>query len=259
MVDSLKVVDATLRVETPSGPGYHRYFGDGYGEHEDGRPFDGTGIGRLWPLLTGERGQMALLQGQDAMPYLQTMARMAGKCGLLPEQVWDVEAIPQLNLFPGKPTGSAMPLVWAHAEFLKLLAAVELGRPLELLDAVWDRYGGHPPTAARWHWRDTAPVTNLPGGRSLVIEARHPFSLHHGLDGWQRVQDQASQPLGLGMHGVVLEEKSLASAAELNFTRYLLDEGRWEGADHRVSIAGGQPEQHRQSPRRKRTLATTKV
>jgi glucoamylase len=259
MVDSLKVVDATLRVETPSGPGYHRYFGDGYGEHEGGQPFDGTGIGRLWPLLTGERGQMALLQGQDPMPYLQTMARMAGKCGLLPEQVWDVEAIPQLNLFPGKPTGSAMPLVWAHAEFLKLLVARERGRPLELLDAVWDRYGGHPPTAATWHWRDTAPVTNLPPGRSMVIEARHPFSLHYGLDGWQRVQDRASQPLGLGMHGVVLEATSLASAAELNFTRYLVDESRWEGADHRVSLAGVEPEQHPPSPRRKRTLATAKV
>lgn len=241
LLDSLKVVDATLRVETPSGPGYHRYTGDGYGEHEDGRPFDGTGIGRVWPLLTGERGQLALLQGEDPLPYLETMTRMAGSWGLLPEQVWDTQAIPDLRLLPGKPTGSAMPLVWAHAEFLKLLVTRERGRPLELLDAVWDRYGGHSPVAARWHWRDAAPVTNLPSGRSLVIEARRPFNLHYGVDGWQRVQDSASQPLGLGMHGVVLETTALATAAELNFTRYLSDEGRWEGTDHRVIIAGSRP------------------
>jgi glucoamylase len=259
MLDSLKVVDATLRVETPSGPGYHRYYGDGYGEHENGRPFDGTGIGRLWPLLTGERGQMALLQGEDPMPYLETMARMAGRCGLLPEQVWDVQAIPELNLFPGKPTGSAMPLVWAHAEFLKLLVARERGRPLELLDAVRGRYGDSQRAAAKWHWRDTAPVTTLPAGRSLVIESRRPFSLHYGFEGWQRVQDQPSQPLGLGMHGVVLETDSLNSASELNFTRYLVDEGRWEGTDHRVTLTSGHPKQRRQPPGHRRTRRPAKV
>jgi len=259
LLDTLKVVDATLRVETPSGPGYHRYSGDGYGEHEDGRAFDGTGIGRVWPLLTGERGQMALLMGEDPLPYLETMARMAGSWGLLPEQVWDVQAIPNLMLFPGKPTGSAMPLVWAHAEFLKLLVARDRGRPLELLDAVWDRYGGRRPAAAMWHWRDTSPVTHLPAGRSLVIESRSPFSLHYGLDGWQRVEDQQSRPLGLGMHGVVLAVDTLASAAELNFTRYLSDEGRWEGSDHRVTITSLHRKQRRQSAGRTKTDPSTKV
>jgi glucoamylase len=242
LLDSSKVVDATLRVETPSGPGYHRYSGDGYGEHEDGRPFDGTGIGRVWPLLTGERGQLALLQGEDPLTYLETMTRMAGSWGLLPEQVWDVEPIPELKLFPGRPTGSAMPLVWAHAEFLKLLVARERGRPLELLDAVWDRYGGRRPAATMWHWRDASPVNHLPANRSLVIESRSPFSLHYGFDGWQRIEDRESQPLGLGMHGVVLETESLASAVELDFTRYLSDEGRWEGSDHRVLLTSFHPE-----------------
>lgn len=55
MLDSLKVADALLRVETPCGPAYHRYNRDGYGEHENGSPFDGTGIGRAWPLMVGER------------------------------------------------------------------------------------------------------------------------------------------------------------------------------------------------------------
>jgi glucoamylase len=172
---------------------------------------------------------------------------MAGSWGLLPEQVWDVEAIPELKLFPGRPTGSAMPLVWAHAEFLKLLVARERGRPLELLDAVWDRYGGRRPSATMWHWRGASPVNHLPADRSLVIESGSPFSLHYGLDGWQGVQDRQSRPLGLGMHGVVLEVDSLASAAELNFTRYLSDESRWEGSDHRVLLTGFHPEPIRPS------------
>lgn len=67
---------------------------------------------------------------------------MTGPCGLIPEQVWDRDPIPERELYPGKPTGSAMPLVWAHAEFLKLLVARDRKRPLELLDAVWHRYQG---------------------------------------------------------------------------------------------------------------------
>ena len=44
--DTIKVVDHVLRVETPSGALYHRYNEDGYGEHPDGRAFDGSGVGR---------------------------------------------------------------------------------------------------------------------------------------------------------------------------------------------------------------------
>uniref|UniRef100_UPI002869A1FF glycoside hydrolase family 15 protein n=1 Tax=Deinococcus sp. TaxID=47478 RepID=UPI002869A1FF len=88
ILDTVKVVDALLKVSTPSGDLYHRYNSDGYGEHEDGRPFDGSGIGRAWPLLAGERGHLALDAGEDALGYVQTIARCASSGGLLPEQVW---------------------------------------------------------------------------------------------------------------------------------------------------------------------------
>lgn len=236
MQDSLKAVDALLRVETPCGPAYYRYNGDGYGEHEDGSPFDGTGIGRPWPLLVGERGHMALLQGEDPMPYLKAMACMTGACGLIPEQVWDRDPIPERNLYPGKPTGSAMPLVWAHAEFLKLLVARDRKRPLELLDTVWQRYQGQPPQALTWYWRDDAPFAALPAGRSLVIEDRRPFLLHLGFDGWQGVEDRASAPLGLGMHGVRIDGFELEPWKELTFTRFSSEVGRWEGLDHTILL-----------------------
>ncbi|MBA3842864.1 MAG: glucan 1,4-alpha-glucosidase, partial [Actinobacteria bacterium] len=140
--DTLTVVDALLRVETPNGAAYHRYDEDGYGEHTDGSPFDGSGIGRAWPLLSGERGHGALLQGENAEPYLLAMAAMTGPGGLIPEQVWDSDPIPERLLYPGKPTGSAMPLVWAHAEFIKLLIACDTGRPVEQLDSTTERYRG---------------------------------------------------------------------------------------------------------------------
>ena len=236
---SLTVADGMLRVVTPSGAGYHRYRGDAYGEHADGTPFNGTGIGRVWPLLTGERGIMALLQGEDPLPYLETMLAMAGRAGLLPEQVWDGDAIPAHELEPGKPTGSAMPLVWAHAEFLKLLAAREQGRPLERLDAVWQRYRGHQPTARTCFWREQVPFETLPAERSLVIESDEPFRLHFGFDGWGRVADRAASPLGLGMRGVRIDAAQLVGAQELNFTRFFTRTERWERADHTIELTRG--------------------
>lgn len=236
ILDSLKIADALLRTDTPCGPVYHRYNDDGYGEHADGSDYDGTGIGRGWPLLVGERGHLALLAGEDPLPYLDTMACMTGPCGLLPEQVWDAAPIPALRLEPGKPSGSAMPLVWAHAEFLKLLVARDQRRPVELLDCVWQRYAGKQPAAKTWFWRSEVPFDSLPAGRSLVIEDRRPFLLHMGWDGWQTVEDRPSEPLGLGMNGVRLQTPELAGGAILNFTRFYVDEGRWEGDDHWVTV-----------------------
>jgi glucoamylase len=232
--NTLEVVDALLRTETPCGAVYHRYDHDGYGEHADGSPYDGTGVGRGWPLLVGERGHLALVAGEDPRPYLQTMACMTGPGGLLPEQVWDTAPIPASGLEPGKPTGSAMPLVWAHSEFVKLLVARDRGRPVELLDCVWERYGGTRPTAMTWFWRSEVPFDTLPRDRSLVIEERQPFTLHLGWDGWQRIEERPSQPLGLGMHGVRLASTQLSPGTVLNFTRRYED-SRWEGVDHAVT------------------------
>jgi glucoamylase len=236
ILDTLKVVDTFLKVDTPSGPSYHRYNGDGYGENADGSAFDGAGIGRLWPLLTGERGHYAVCAGADAKPYLEAMVRMTGPGGLIPEQIWDTDPVPALGLYPGKPSGSAMPLVWAHGEFLKLLAAQANGRPAEMLEAVEVRYGARPPEARRWHWRQLSPIDVLPAGKSILIECNEPFLLHFGFNGWYRVTDQQSVPTAFGMHGVELSAAELDSAKTLHFTFYFTGRNAWIGKDFAVTV-----------------------
>jgi glucoamylase len=266
--DTIRVVDHVLKVETPSGVLYHRYNGDGYGEHADGAAFDGQGIGRGWPLLVGERGHLALQSGEDPLPYLQTMWRCASAGGLLPEQVWDASPIPELGLVPGRPSGAAMPLVWAHAEFLKLLVARERGRPAEWLDRL-ERHFGHRAIGRQgqqlesyandasdrvslWHWRDEVPVERLPHGKSLAIEDRVPFILHLGFDGWRRIEDRRAERTPFGLWSVVLAAEELAQAGELNFTRRY--ENGWENIDHVVGLstaAGALPQVVPEVPRRK--------
>jgi len=113
ILDSLRVVDTLLREDTPFGPCWRRYNDDGYGQREDGGPFIGWGKGRSWPLLSGERGHSELAAGHDPIPFIRAMEGFASSTGLLPEQVWDEPDRPDLHMFLGRPTGSAMPLMWA--------------------------------------------------------------------------------------------------------------------------------------------------
>jgi len=236
IVDTLVVVDRVLQVQTPSGGVYHRYNEDGYGEYPDGRPFDGNGVGRAWPLLVGERGHLAMQAGEDPLPFLHTMWNCASAGGMLPEQVWDAEPIPHLELAPGRPSGSAMPLLWAHAEFLKLLVARERGRPIEMLQSVELRYagGGAQRLARDWHWREEVPVARLEAGRGLLIEDREPFTAHLGFDGWQQIEDRVAIARPFGMWSVHLTASELANHQELNFTRRHAD--GWERVDHHVRL-----------------------
>ncbi|HEY5477165.1 MAG TPA: glycoside hydrolase family 15 protein, partial [Tepidiformaceae bacterium] len=142
ILSTIVAIDAVLKTQTATGPVWHRYVGDGYGEHEDGRPFDGTGVGRGWPLLAGERGHYELAAGNRAAAkaLLETMARQTSEGGLLPEQVWDAADIPALELFNGKPAGSAMPLAWAHAEYVKLARSLEAGSVFDTPPQTIQRY-----------------------------------------------------------------------------------------------------------------------
>src|SRR6201987_3180336 len=92
--DSIRVVDAVLKVETPYGPSWRRYNHDGYGQREDGTSYSGWGTGRPWPLLTGERGHYEIAAGRDPSPYLKALEKFSQGIGLMPEQVWDKPDMP---------------------------------------------------------------------------------------------------------------------------------------------------------------------
>jgi glucoamylase len=64
----------------------------------------------------------------------------AGDTGfLIPEQAWDRAA--QFGFTPGETTGSAAPLLWAEAQYVRLAVSIDAGRPVERPTAVTSRYG----------------------------------------------------------------------------------------------------------------------
>jgi len=247
IVDSLKVVDALLKVDTPSGPSWHRYNGDGYGEYADGSAFDGAGQGRAWPLLTGERGHYELAAGRDALPYLEAMAKMSGDGGMLPEQIWDTEALATRALRPGRPSGSAMPLAWTHAEFIKLFISRQRGQPLDRPAAVWRRYQGQRPVSRDAFWLPQAPIRELAPGSTLIVGLYEPGSIHWGVDDWQATQNVLTQDIGLGLHVARLATHDLRNGQRIFFTYQNSQTGAWVGRDYTVSVSAATRRNGRQT------------
>jgi glucoamylase len=146
IVKSLKVVDRILKVDTPHGAAWYRYNHDAYGETDDGRKwnYDGkySGRGRLWTLLTGERGEYEIALGDKkaARTRLEAMQKFANTGLMIPEQIWDRAEVQGSRFVFGEGTGAATPLCWSMAQFIRLARNLQAGRNLETPDIVAARY-----------------------------------------------------------------------------------------------------------------------
>ncbi|HEY6419099.1 MAG TPA: glycoside hydrolase family 15 protein [Candidatus Binataceae bacterium] len=236
MEDSLRVIDAVLKTDLPGGPCWRRYTHDGYGQHDDGGPFTGWGRGRPWPLLTGERGHYELAAGRDPKPYLRAMEEFANQTQLLPEQSWDMPDLPAAMLFYGEQTGSATPLMWAHAEYIKLLRSTADGHVYDLIPEVAARYL-NPARERRLIevWKPHRHVRSVAAGSLLRVMTEAPFMLHWSSDDWRQVHDTESKSTPIGIEYVDLQVGA-ADRGTIKFT-FLWREGeKWEGRDYAVEI-----------------------
>jgi glucoamylase len=239
IVNTVRVIDAVVKGETRTGPTWYRYNGDGYGEHDDGSAFDGTGVGRGWPLLAGERGHYELAAGRPdvARRLLGVMRAQASDGGMLPEQVWDAADIPERELFNGRPGGAAMPLVWAHAEYIKLARSVSDGSVFDTPPQTVDRYVRRAQRAAVAVWALHYRTRVMPPCRVLRIQARARVMVHWSHDGWRTVADAPGRQTGLGVWAADLDTATLPAGTSVRFTLYWPDENRWQGEDYEVVIA----------------------
>ena len=168
---SLAIYDKNISVSTPSGTGYYRYgdsaadgsadgYGDCYQPSQDscttpGAPWPPTdsGTGHLWPVLSGERAESDLADGNTsgAKSLLQSMINFSSGVGLVPEQAWedpDLAASPygsdpataSIGFTDGKAAGSASPLSWAQAQELRLIASLGTGHNVDTPAVTTARY-----------------------------------------------------------------------------------------------------------------------
>jgi glucoamylase len=238
ILNTIKVIDSLLRVQLPQGPCWYRYNNDGYGEHADGSPFDGTGIGRPWPLLAGERAHYELAAGHPeiAESLLRVMESSTMEGRLIPEQVWDAPDIPERDLFTGKQTGSACPLVWAHSEYIKLRRSLRDGKIFDQPTQTVQRYIVEKRKSPYVAWRFNNKCRTMPQGKALRLVIPEPARVLWSLDGWQTSHETHTDDTGLQTYVADLPTEGLVPGSEIVFTFHWVQQERWEGVDFSVAV-----------------------
>jgi glucoamylase len=246
IVDSLKVVDHVLKINTPYGPCWRRYNHDGYGQRKDGGPYMGYGQGRAWPILTGERAHYELCAGRSVKKYLRAMERFSSIGGMLPEQVWDYADMPEEGLYCGQSAGSAQPLVWAHAEYIKLLRSVADGEVFDRIAIVAERYAV--PKEKRTFesrmeiFRTTRPISAMICGGTLRITDANRFIAIWTLDNW--ITSNKTEASFIGHPGAYADIKTdPGQTGSIKFTMYWPEENRWLDRNYEVTIHSEQQPQ----------------
>ncbi len=234
--DSLKVIDYTTKKILPQGPCWQRYNNDGYGQQDNGTPFTGVGVGRPWPLLAGERAHYELAAGRDVSGYLKSMEGFAGTRGLLAEQLWDAADVPSSPpMILGQPTGSAMPLAWAHAEYIRLVRSASDGKVFDRIDIVADRYlKDHAPSDLEV-WNFNRQIQAIPRGKRLRIPLANNFTLRWSSDGWNTSQSTAASATAVGIFYADISTDA-TTIGPLAFTFFWTAAGSWEGRNYQVNL-----------------------
>lgn len=237
MLNTIKVIDLKLKTETPNGPCWYRYVNDGYGEHSDGRAYNGTGVGRPWPLLAAERAHYEVAAGniKKAQKLLESVEKCSNN-GLIPEQIWDQGDIPEKELFLGKHSGSAMPLVWAHAEHIKLVCSEKEGLVFDMPRHTQERYLKNKVTSNLAIWRIDLPISALAKGKNLRVETVFPATIKWTVDDWKTMSEKDSADMGLGIHFLDIQTDNLKQE-KLTFTIFWKNDQQWAGVDYTVVVS----------------------
>jgi hypothetical protein len=135
----------------------------------------------------------------------------------------------------GRPTGAAVPLLWAHAEYIKLLRSVRDGRVFDLIPEVADRYIRNRSVLHNVQvWSIQHPSGSVQRGRTLRIHSENAFEVHSSLDNWATSTDTHSTSTNVGIDycNIVIPDNQRVS---LRFALFWTVARRWEGRDFEVA------------------------
>ncbi len=236
MLKTIADIDRRLKSETATGTIWHRYPDDHYGEYEDGAPFDGSGIGRGWPLLAGERAHYELARGhfEEARRLASIIEKQTNACGFIPEQVWDKADLPAKGLYNGRPSGSAMPLLWAHAEYIKLLRSLRDGAIFDMPPQPIERYQKRKTKSVYAFWRPDHKLYSLPAGKILRIESPKSAIVYWTLDDWNTVQSVSMRDSELGLYYCDLPTSGIEAGRNVGFT-FRWNDQSWENRAYELA------------------------
>ncbi len=236
--DSLEVIDRVLKRDLPQGPGWRRYNHDGYGQKDDGSAFDGTGVGRSWPILTGERGHYELAAGRDPMPFISTMEKFANAGGMISEQLWDAADLPEARMRRGLPTGAAMPLCWSHAEYVSLVRSAHDGICFDRVEPAFQRYVVKQVRSRHEIWSFRHPLRRVSPAKILRIIVTAEAAIVWSADYWASTNSVDTANDGtLNLWFADLPTENCSAEVVIEFTFFWKQDQRWEGRNYSVVVS----------------------
>ena len=126
-----------------------------------------------------------------------------------------------------------MPLVWAHAEYIKLLRSVTDGRVFDRVDSVAERYATPRARGTIEVWRRDRQVRRMSVRRRLRVEAEERFELRWSADGWRTAE--TTEATGLNSCGFYADAVP-GKGERLEFTLYWPERDEWEGQNYSVAV-----------------------
>jgi len=235
--DSIEVIDRVIKRDLAAGPGWRRYNHDGYGQKDDGSAFDGTGVGRCWPILTGERGHYELAAGRDPKPFIAAMEKFANEGGLISEQLWDADDLPDGCMRRGRATGAAMPLCWSHAEYVSLVRSRHDGVCFDRVEPAFQRYVANPVESRHEIWTLRHPLRRVARGKILRIILAAEATIVWSTDGWVRTnKSETTHESGLDLWFADLPTTEWPVGSVLSFTCFWKSDHRWQGHNWQVGV-----------------------
>ena len=233
--DSIEVIDRVIKHDFPQGPCWRRYNHDGYGQKDDGSAYDGTGVGRSWPILTGERGHYELAAGRDPMPFIKAMEEFSNAGGMITEQLWDAADLPDLQR--GKPTGAAMPLCWSHAEYIALVRSRHDGVCFDRVESAFQRYVVNPVQSRHEIWGFRHQRRRMRQGTIFRIVVAAEATIVWSPDNWATTnKSDTTGCQGLDLWFADLPTKDLPDRTVVEFTFFWIDAQRWEGRNWQIAV-----------------------
>jgi glucoamylase len=237
--DSIEVVDHLLKCDLPQGPGWRRYNHDGYGQKHDGGAFDGAGIGRCWPILTGERGHYELAAGRNPKAFIAAMEKFANEGGMISEQLWDTADLPERGMKRGLPTGAAMPLCWSHAEYVSLVRSARDGVCFDRVEPAFQRYVVNPVKSRHEMWSVRHAIRRMTPGQILRLIVEAGATVVWSANNWATTNKiEATSVSALNLWFADLPTKDCPDGSMIMFTFFWQDAQRWEDKNYSVAVHG---------------------
>ncbi len=237
VLDSIEVIDRVLKRDLPQGPCWRRYNHDGYGQKDDGSAYEGTGVGRSWPILTGERGHYELTAGRDPLPFIAAMEKFANEGGMITEQLWDADDLPDGSMKRGRPTGAAMPLCWSHAEYLTLVRSRNDGVCFDRVEPAFQRYVVKPVPGRHEIWSFRHPLRRMRRGKILRIIVAADATVIWSADQWAGTNKvETTNIRALNLWFADLPTSDLRGDSVIEFTFFWKDTHRWEGRNWQIGV-----------------------